>query len=287
VAGVVTIDVVPGSERTPAQLAEFGRYAAACNADPQQFVGYVGTEPDDVVSELTELDGDHVFAVARANGQPCGLLCAEWDLDIGRAWLYGPWAGTAELMDRLYATVRPLVPAGAAQHELFCDVANVGVAAFAERHGFAHQSAQYMMRFARARLAELAPVTLPPLTPDLHEQFAALHDRVFPGTYAPADVLLAEQPPMLVVAEDGKLLGYAALKLRPEFGDAQIKYLAVDESARGAGVGTRLLSAALHVAFADERFEAMDLMTNSAAARRLYERVGFTLLREMRSFRNR
>jgi len=58
----------------------------------------------------------------------------------------------------------------------------------------------------------------------------------------------------------------------------------VDESARGRGTGTRLLTGALQIAFADDRYTHMNLVTNNPVARRLYEKVGFVLLHDMRSF---
>jgi ribosomal protein S18 acetylase RimI-like enzyme len=305
------IGVVRRSELTPELLAEFGRYAAARNARPDGHIGYAGLEPAEVTADFAELDGDPVFAYARtaspdpasgaaseavspaapraADGAPlCGLLCAEWDVGVGRAWLYGPWAGEPELMDRLYAAIGPVVPApavGTMDHEVYCDAANTAVAAFARRRGFTREGESVILRFPRARLDRLAPVALPPLTPDLREQFAALHDRAFPGTYAPAEVLLDRAPPILVETDGPALLGYVTLKLRPEFGEAQIEYVAVAESARGRGVGARLVTAALRTAFADDRYDVMDLVTPNPVARRLYEKVGFTLLREMRSFR--
>jgi ribosomal protein S18 acetylase RimI-like enzyme len=279
------ISLIPGSDLTEARLAEFGRFVAARNADPRQHIGYVGTEPEEVTADLREIEGERVFAAAESDAGLCGLLCAEWDLDIGRTWLYGPWADGADLMDRLYAAVRPLVPAGAAQHELYCDADNRAVVDFAERHDFPHQGRHVVMGFARERLDSLPPVTLPALTPDLHEQFAALHDGAFPGTYAPAAVLLAEKPRVYVVVDDGTLRGYITIKLRPEFAEAQIKFIAVADSARGQGIGARLVTAGLHAAFADPRIASVDLVTSNPAARRLYDRVGFTVRHEMRSFR--
>src|SRR6266545_4508459 len=135
-AADVRISLVRGGESAPVPFGEFGRYAAACNSDPSQHIGYVGVEPDEVTADFRELEGDYVFAAARDAVRLCGLLCAEWDLAIGRTWLHGPWANTAELMDRLYDAVRPVVPSGAAEHELFCDAANASVVAFAARQGF-------------------------------------------------------------------------------------------------------------------------------------------------------
>lgn len=272
-------------ELTRAHLAEIAAYATGCNRDPRRHIGYVGQTPQEVAGELADLDGEALFAVARDGDRMCGLLAAEWDLDVGRTWLHGPWADPADLMDRLYRTVLPHLPAAAGEHELFLDTANTAVAGFAARHGFAPHGHQAILRFRRDRLAGLPAASLPRLIPRWHEQLAALHDRAFPGTYAPARTLLADPPPILVATDGDTLLGYVVLRLRPDQADAQVEYLAVVESARRTGVGTRLLTAALHEAFGDHRYGAVDLVVDDPAAGRLYERVGFTLRREMRSFR--
>lgn len=279
------VTVLRGSEITPAQWDELARAIAERNRQPSQHIGYLGEDPDVVASELRELDGDPLFAVARQDRQWRGLLGADWDDELGRAWLHGPWAATPSLMDRLYHELTAHLPAAVTGRELFCDVANTAVVDFAARQGFAPHGEHDIMRFARDQLPELSPVRLPALPPHLRGQFADLHDRAFPGTYAPSHRLLADGAPILADADNGTLLGYVVLKLEPDNADAQIEYLAVLESARGRGVGARLVTAALHEAFTDERFSVMDLVVDDPVARRLYQRAGFRLLRQMRSFR--
>jgi ribosomal protein S18 acetylase RimI-like enzyme len=281
----VELGLVRRGELTVDSFAEFGRYAAERNASPEWHIGYVGVTSEEIIADFEELESAHVFAVARVGGRLCGLLCVEWDLDIGRAWLLGPWADTAELFDRLYATVRPLIPPGVTERELFCDEANTGIAAFAERNGFGRRGESTLLRFSREKLDGLAPVTLPTLAPEYTEQFIALHDRAFPNTYAPSGVLLERRSSIFVETAGENLLGYVVLKLRPEIAEAQIEYVAVAESARREGVGTRLVTAAVREAFTDPRYQVMDLVTANPAARRLYQRVGFAHHRHMRSFR--
>ena len=271
---------------TDALLVELAGFIAGHNADRERNIGYLGDKPADVAAELRELEGDFTFAVARGpEGDISGTLGAEWDPEVGRAWLLGPWAGTPELMDELYAAVDATVPGPIREREIFCDVSNAAVRAFAGRHGFGEPGSHVILTFRRDDLAGLPPVTLPTLTPPLEGQFAALHDRAFPGTHAPASALLASGEPIWVEVSGTELLGYVTLKLRPEHDDAQIEYVAVHESARGKGVGGRLVAAALHLAFADDRITHMDLVTNNPVARRLYERVGFTLVQDMCSYR--
>src|SRR5690606_27682015 len=116
-------------ELTPAQLEEIAAYAAGCNRDPAQHIGYVGQTREEVTHEPGALDAGPVFAVPPArDDRLCGLLAAEWDVDLGRTWLHGPWAATPDLMDRLYRAVLPHLPVTAGTHELFIDTANTAVA---------------------------------------------------------------------------------------------------------------------------------------------------------------
>jgi len=282
----VDISLVRRGDVTGPLFEELGGFMAARNAEPAQHIGYVGDEAADVTAELRELEGAFAFALGRGgDGRLTGVLGGEWDHDIGRVLVYGPWADGPDQMDRLYATLQPALPVDIGERELFCDAANAGVIAFAGRHGFARRGEHVIMRFPRDRVAELPPVTLDALDPALHDQLAALHHHAFPSTRAPLPVLLAAGQPIRVVAEGRTLLGYAALKLRPEHGDAKIDYLAVVEEARGRGVGTRLLAGALREVFADDRYDHVRLITSNPVARRLYEKVGFTLQQELRSFR--
>ncbi|HZC27457.1 MAG TPA: GNAT family N-acetyltransferase [Actinopolymorphaceae bacterium] len=267
-------------------LAEIVGFVAARNDDDAQHIGYVDTEADDIAAAFRDLEPGAVFAVARLpGGDLVGVLGAEWDLDIGRTWLYGPWG---EASDALYAELRAHIPSGAAEHELYPAAANTAVADFGERHGFSGGGASVIYEITRERLTTVPPSSLPEISPDLHEQFTALHDQAFPGTTYTAAALLDREPPPLVVAED-RLLGYVVLHLTPDSGAGELDYIAVAESARGRGLGTRLVRAAVHQAFADERMKTLVLSTNddNASAHRMYERVGFVRGRPMRGFRNR
>jgi ribosomal protein S18 acetylase RimI-like enzyme len=280
------IAVVRRADTTDALIAELGAFIAARNADPGRHIGYLGDEPADVTAELRELDGDFTFAVARGDaGELVATIGLEWDREVGRAWLLGPWADTPALMDRLYGAADATVPDTIPEREIFCAAGNTAVRDFAARHGFGEPKPHTILTFPRARLAGLSPVTLPVLSPAQADQFAALHDRTFPGAHAPASALLDKGEPIWVAVDGDSLLGYVTLKLRPEFDDAQIDFVAVHENARGRGLGATLVTAALHLAFADERITHMELVTSNPVARRLYERVGFTVRQDMRSFR--
>ena len=77
-------------------------------------------------------------------------------------------------------------------------------------------------------------------------------------------------------------LGLMALGQTPPRSQLRIAMVAVDESARGSGVGTLLLQAAIDKA-RREGFRAVvrEVVDTNAGARRLYERLGFRRVSEM------
>jgi ribosomal-protein-alanine acetyltransferase len=85
----------------------------------------------------------------------------------------------------------------------------------------------------------------------------------------------------LVVAENDRILGYAAVLFRSGARVARLYTIAVDPKAAGRGVGAALLAAAAKAALrrGADRLR-LEVRSSNAAARRLYERAGFTRLDE-------
>lgn len=87
----------------------------------------------------------------------------------------------------------------------------------------------------------------------------------------------AANPSGVFVAEtDGKILGYITTLIDREAGKGRIPNLAVDASARGSGIGRKLIEHALDY-FRREglAFAMIETMTNNAAGQHLYPSCGF------------
>ncbi len=86
--------------------------------------------------------------------------------------------------------------------------------------------------------------------------FARLHAETFPaGASTPADDLLAgrDDEHAIFAATDGlRLLGYVCVSVNRAPREGFIEYLAVKPSARGRGIGARLLQTALRWTFEDD-----------------------------------
>lgn len=88
---------------------------------------------------------------------------------------------------------------------------------------------------------------------------------------------VAANPAGVFVAEDeGKVLGYISTRLDPEAGKGRIPNLAVDQAARGRGLGRRLMEHALDYFRREGMAYAMiETMANNAAGQHLYPSCGF------------
>ena len=84
----------------------------------------------------------------------------------------------------------------------------------------------------------------------------------------PAGVFVAE--------EDGKVLGYISTRIDRDAGKGRIPNLAVDEAARGQGIGRRLIEHALDY-FRREgmAFAMIETMANNPRGQHLYPSCGF------------
>lgn len=139
------------------------------------------------------------------------------------------------------------------------------------------------------------PFVVRTATADEHEAVGRLTQRAFDaGPYGPATdpervrllrdaATRARAGDLLVAADADRLLGTASL-LRPGHGltrqardgEAEIRLLAVDTSARGRGVGAALVAASLDRARAwGVRALVLDTGARNVVAHRLYERLGF------------
>jgi ribosomal protein S18 acetylase RimI-like enzyme len=245
--------------------------------------------------------GDGIAGVA-------GVVVVEWDEALGRAWVLGPWvaaesgvtgdaawrAAADELLDA--ALAQP--PAGITRHEMSGDIANARLAALAASRGWAATEPNHVL-VADAAVVAAWDAAEPPgpgaagerglrgAMPDDVPAVERMHDAEFPGTYATAKqlvdggldgsrfVLVAEVPD---AAGPGgvRVAGYAAGQVH-EDGEGFIDFVAVDEAARGTGVGRRLVTALSRrlVKAAPQGRVALTVQDHRAPARALYRRLGF------------
>ena len=278
----------------PASFEAMIAFIAGINGNAEDHIGFFDTANDDIARSLRALTlpVEEGFRLAIQDGQIAGVLGIEADPEIGRAWIYGPlvrhpqWMAVADL---LYAAALPAVPPGIHQQQMFCDGRNRSCRDFATRHGFDLLNESAMMALCRADLDRVPHATALPIDERYYDQFRGLHPRLMPNTYFTAQQILdrlGADSHLLIAAQGDRLLGYVSFQAGPGVAEAFIDFVAVAEPARGQGLGTQLVAAAVHRAFESPGIDVIRLTVNASnlPALRLYERLAFCAERTMVGF---
>lgn len=267
------------------ELAEVVAFVGRLQADPAHYIGYLDTDVDALSEQLPRLEPlglDGVIAATR-EGQLVGVLGVDWDTDPARVWWHGPlvddpvdWDATAEA---LYEHACALLPAGGLEQELFVDARNERIGAFARRHSFDRERSSAILTRELDQLPsirEIDGVAVRPVADTDRDAVAALHQQLFAGAHrSGARLDEGEQRFVLVATEGDELLGYLAAE-RQEDGQGYLDFLGVPSTARGRGVGERLIAEVCH-RLRDAGSDRIHLTVreDNHGARRLYGRLGF------------
>jgi ribosomal protein S18 acetylase RimI-like enzyme len=219
-------------------------------------------------------------------------VITEWDEDLGRGWIVGPWAlgdgdaWTASAVALLDAALVDLPPT-VTRYEMSGDVANRRLADLAASRGWTATEPSHVL-VADAAVVAAWPAggdepgaALRAAAPDDVGAIAALHDADFPDTYASAAQLVEGQLDgsrvVLVAGDDhGGVAGYAAGEIHDD-GEGFIDFVAVDPAARGAGVGRQLVVAITRQLLDRSSLGrvCLTVQDHRRPARTLYDRLGF------------
>jgi ribosomal protein S18 acetylase RimI-like enzyme len=233
--------------------------------------------------------------LAYESDQLVGAFGVDADPESNRAWLFGPLVEHADwhtIADQLYAEVLPLIPVDIRDYDLFCDVQNINMEAFAVRHGFPLNSENAVLTLARENYKPFAKrqTQIIAYQEKNFEQFEKLHKILFPKAYFTARQMVEkinETHQLLLAIEEGQLLGYHFCKIEPESESGYVDFIGTDSSARGRGIGADLLASGVDWMLSVPSTNKINLTVNAdnAAARSLYEKFGFVTERIMRGYR--
>ena len=277
---------------------------AAQQQRPDRNIVYVGEQVDGIRAELDDLDPDWrttVRVVHDDSGTVVGAALAEWSVESGRAWLFGPWVDGPDVewarwARALFDAVAAQIPPAIADRELSGTLANERLAALAAELGWPPTETNHAYVLDAAVAAAWSPVVdgnLRTVVPDDLPAIMPLHESEFPASYFSAPQLLeraaaGEHVVVLATLEDGSFAGYAAGRVQPD-GEGYIDFVAVEPATRGTGAGRRLvvgLTTRLLPATATGRVH-LTVQDHRAPAHALYSALGFRLDASFRGYRTR
>ena len=224
---------------------------------------------------------------ATSDGEPAAVLGCQIAPDGALGWLWGPWMAD----ERRWNTPVPLalldglcarLPSPVRRLEAFLHVENRAGLRFLQTRGFSTGPVTHIY-VARPADTDVGTAPLPELGAAHEVAFGRLHAETFPAHGStPADDLLAgrdDEHRIFAVTDGLRLLGYVCVSVNHAPLEGFVDYLAVRASARGRGLGARLLHAARQWAFEERRLPQLALCVSDwrAGARRLYEQTGFRL----------
>jgi ribosomal protein S18 acetylase RimI-like enzyme len=261
-------------------------------AHPDREITYVGREADAIRAELAALHPpwtETLRVVGEAGGALLGCALCEWDAEIARSWLFGPWIAGDDLTWDRWA--RPLVEAQLAQlpptigsHELSGTVDNERLRRLAGELGWSSTEVNHPYVFGGGFDEAPAPGVADGLRgvgPEDLGLIAPLHELEFPNSYHSARQLLeraaaGEQVVLVATTDDGRFAGYAAGRIQPD-GTGYIDFVAVDPAVRGAGAGRRLVTGLVSRLLRDAPRPEVHLTVQESRtpARTLYAALGF------------
>lgn len=279
------------------RVEELVQFVARLNSDGRHHIGFFGEGEAEVRASLGEclippLEG---FMLAYDSGRLVGVFGVDADPEISRAWMFGPLVDHPEwddVADELYRQILPLIPAGIRGQDMFCDVVNTRLQAFATRHEFPLHSENAVLVLRRDRYRPPAGIAsrIIPFEERFFGPLEALHKTLFTNAYYTARQMVEKRDDshqLLLAVDDSRLLGYHFCKIEAESG--YIDFIGTDEAARGRGIGADLLVSGIDWMLGAPSTQKINLTGNAdnVAARRLYEKIGFETDRVMRGYRKK
>ena len=265
-------------------------FSECASADKQCIQSATGETAGSLVEEMEKwhASNEMVWVCGRVSGQIIAAMGAEFDPEVGRAWLRGPFARRdfPAVSEKLWTLLRAALPANILRFDTFLNAENVRGQAFYTAAGFSEKGRAHVYAALRPDYDQVERARIPahrvvPLTAALHESFAALHDATFPGTFYLGKQITSKLDAdhrVWVHSVDDEVLGYLYGVKESWSEEGYVEFLGVSEKARGRGVGGALLLAALDWFFAQGLPGAgLTVDDGNTNARSLYERVGFRL----------
>lgn len=244
------------------------------------------------LAALSPEEGLFLVAEAGDTDTPLGMIGAEFDAQLRRAWLRGPLAASREadprrapdLLQQLIDAAVEALPAVDC-FDAFPAVDEAGLIAAYRAAGFEDRLQHHVMRLDRLPARMDAPGAGITIADALRGDAAlaelpALHDGLFPGSYLPGATLAdtLDDDHRLFVARDGdRLLGYLYVQHKRHEPEGYVDFIGVHEAARGRGVGRALLARAAVWALQERQLPCVHLTVRQdrAPALGLYESLGF------------
>jgi ribosomal protein S18 acetylase RimI-like enzyme len=268
------------------ERAEMARLIAQQNQTPELQCLHSGEGEESILQTMLKWDkvSEICFAVAVQDGRLVGVHGAEFDEELARGWLWGPFVLTGDwsaVAAALLAKLLDLLPPAVRRLDFFVDERNQRALRFYLGQGFSSIRTSHVYVARGPAVLLTPPEPCQPLVEGQADAFRALHDSIFPKTYYTGQDILGQldgDHQVFVCGKGEDLWGYI-YAIVDEGGEGYVEFLGVRADMRGRGLGQRLLLTALDWLFAAKNVAQVGLTVSDdqVHARSLYEKAGFRI----------
>lgn len=271
---------------TKNEIHEAASFIAKLNNMPAHYIGYCGTDADELLTIIEEdfVDEEYInFVVAVENQEIVALI--GFDVYDGNAEVWGPFCipeyqfiqpDLWHFAQSIFGTVE--------RYLLFIGNENEMQQTFVEALGATQNGSDTYFEMTKQLLTPTISLAYDEAYVDA---FYEIHTKAFPKTYYDANTILERftqnEGTLLFYVEHNQLLGYSYFERNGE-NESHLEYMAVDETKRGHGYGEKLLIATLHEIFKQDESVTLTVATENVAANHLYIKLGFAIRKALRSY---
>jgi len=267
-------------------IKQIASFIAELNSKEESHIGYCGTDKEEIenslIEDITDIPFQESFIVAKEDEKLIGVLGFDSDIESNSAEIWGPFIieNKWDIAVKLWERMIDILPKEINILRLFVNKKNKNCIRFAANLKFNKISEETILVFERKDITDLQDITMIELSSDYYEDMKSLHDKIFPNTYYSGSQIIDrinDYRKVFIDVKNNRLSGYIYAEVSPEFGEGSIEFFAVDESVRGKGIGSKLLTMALRWIFSFESIDNITLCVNSGneKALNLYKKVGF------------
>ena len=256
----------------------------AQNPEQHCIHSWAGESAEEVAQDLVTnyKNGELLYNLILHRGKIIGSMGAEFDEEMGTAWLQGPlinsqqWGAHAET---LYEQTLNMLPSKIKELRAYLNTKNNTGRDFYQDHGFTEKDhVSYVYHLPLESRIQLTSTECLPLDIKHEKEFLELYKTLFPDPYYSGKRILEMQDKshkVLMALEGNIFAGFVIICLD----ECEIQFLGVNNKQRLKGFGKLLLSCAINYLF-DKR-EAKSISLNVSGdlenAQNLYQSVGFSL----------
>ncbi|MBU5439620.1 GNAT family N-acetyltransferase [Tissierella sp. MSJ-40] len=267
-------------------IKKISNFIAELNRKEENHIAYCGNDSEEIenslIEDVTDITFDRSFLIATEKDEIIGVLGFDADIERNTAEIWGPFIkeGKWNIVTEIWNRMLKLLPKEIKLISMFINNENINCLELANTLGFSKISEEIILEFERSNIKNLGERPLIELTNDDYEFMKELHDKVFPNTYYSGNEIIERlnmDRKVFICKENNKLAGYIYVEAEPEFGEGNIEFFAVNESYRGKGIGSKLLTMGLKWLFSFNSIDSITLCVNlkNEKAINLYKKVGF------------